>query len=980
MWPTLPPKADPHFQSGAWARRRAWPRPVTGGVRLDSGLLFVKGVESLPGGEPPARLRRALVRERQFDHTASQTTHQDGVPTLRLACPGVARPPSSQPAGGVPPTDSGRMCRLGRAGRVFSARAGPSPALGGPMPARHRAQQLLHASPAGFAGPGTRPRYMPDLPLEPEHIELDARIELETRTVEVTVVHTLRATRDGARSIRMDGVDLRSLAVDDPDGEPLTWRYDGDAVHVTWATPRGRDQRCRVRVRYHTRDPLTGMIFRGQGEGRFAATDHETERARHWLCCVDHPAVRTTLALRIRTETGLTVLSNGALEGCEDHDDGTSTTTWNCAERCPSYLLCVLVGDLVRHDAAPWRDTPLAWFAPRPADPAALDRSFGGTAAMLGWITQKLDRPLPWPKYFQFAVPAIGGAMENISLVSWDAAFLADERLHAEIGWLIDIINLHEMAHTWFGDRVVCREFAHSWLKESWATYMEVVWLEDTQGTDRSHVHLLDDLHTYTTEADRRYVRPIVTREFESSWDLFDAHLYPGGAWRLHMLRRELGDAAFWEGTQAYLTQYDEKVAETDDLRRCLEAAAGRPLARFFDMWLRAPGYPRLKASWAHDAESGLGTLKVEQTQVDSDRGVGEFRFPLTIAVEDKDGVWSQHTLQVDGTEAMLVLSLPAAPLQVVLDPECGLAASLEFDPGASMLMRSLTACPHVRGRVHAATTLAMRGRAGGISAIESAWSGEQEWGVRRWWARALGTSATTHAARATARLLAAESDPRVQSALTAAAHAHPEPAVAGALRAWLDTPGRPWRAQAEALKSLGRQRDDADVPRLEAAASGDGWWAWTQRGAVQGLGEHGSPDATEALLRLAEGDPLLEPAAAALGPALGAAANRCPRPLRARAQDALERLGRDPRYRIRMGAAAGLAALAEPSAATRIRSIEPSLAAQDVPRLRRLAHGLRSGDGGVSALRKQVDELETRLRAVAERQRERDARDDSAT
>jgi aminopeptidase N len=844
------------------------------------------------------------------------------------------------------------------------------------MPARHRAQQLLHAGPAGFAGPGARPQYMPDLPLEPEHMELEAWVELGTRTVRVSVVHSLRATRDGARTLRLDGVDLLALVVDDPDGEALEWRYDGDAVHITWATPRSRDQRCRVRVRYEVQDPLTGMLFRGQGEGRFAATDHETERARHWLCCVDHPAVRTTLAMRIRAETGLTVLANGERGGCEDHDDGTSTTTWTCAERCPSYLLCILVGDLVRHDAAPWGETPLAWFAPRPTDPETLQRSFGGTADMLSWITQKLDRPLPWPKYFQFAVPAIGGAMENISLVSWDAAFLADDRLRAEIGWLIDVINLHEMAHTWFGDRVVCREFAHSWLKESWATYMEVVWLEDTQGVDRSHVHLLDDLHTYTTEADGRYVRPIVTREFDSSWDLFDAHLYPGGAWRLHMLRREIGDVAFWEGTHAYLTQFDEEVAETDDLRRCLEEAAGRPLARFFDMWLRAPGYPKLKASWSHEAESGLGTLKVEQTQVDSDKGVGVFQFPLTVAIEETDGEWSRHTLRVDGAEAMLVLPLPAAPLQVVLDPDCGLAAGLEFDPGVSMLTRGLTACPHVRGRVHAATTLAKRGRAGGISAIESAWSGEQEWGVRRWWARALGTAATTHAAGALARLLATESDPRVQSALTAAAHGHPEPEMALALRAWLDTPGRPWRAQAEALKSLGRQRDEADVARLETTARGDGWWAWTQRGAVQGLGEHATPAAAEALLRLATDASLLEPAVAALGPALGAAASRCPRPVRARAQDALERLGRDPRYRVRMGAAGGMAALAEPGAAARITSLERAAAAQDVPRLRRLARGLRAGDGGVAALRKQVDELETRLRAVAERVRERDAKD----
>ena len=836
------------------------------------------------------------------------------------------------------------------------------------MPAHHRAAQLLHAPAPGFAASGTAPRYMPDLALEPTHLSLDVAFDLERQGVEVTVEHTFRASRGGARGIQLDGVDLDGLIAESSDGHALTWRYDGDTLHVTWAEPVERGQTRRLRVQYSVSQPLTGLIFRGTGEGRFAATDHETERARHWLCCVDHPSVRTTLELRIRAEQGLTVLGNGALVKTESHTDGTATTTWRSEQRCPSYLLCILVGDLTRHDEPAWNDTPLAWFAPRPYDAATLARSFGRTAGMLDWITTRLARPLPWPKYFQFGVPAIGGAMENISLVSWDAAFLSDARLHEEIGWLIDVINLHELAHTWFGDRVVCREFAHSWLKESWATYMEVVWLEETVSVDRSHVHLLDDLHTYTSEADARYVRPIVTREFESSWDLFDAHLYPGGAWRLHMLRHELGDDAFWRGTQAYLSEFDEKVAETDDFRRCMEQASGRPLARFFDEWLRSPGYPQLKATWSHDAEKGQGRLEVVQEQVDSEKGVGAFRFPITVALESGDGTWSHHVLSVESDRAVLRVPLDAAPQQVVLDPECRLAARLDFDPGEPMLTRSLTACPHVRGRVHAATTLAKRGRAGGISAIESAWTSEPSWGVRRWWARALAASSSAHSGAALARLLGVETDPRVQSSLTAAAGAHPDPRVAQALRSWLDGPARPWRAQAEALRSLGAQRDPTDVPRLEAAARGEGWWAWRQRGAVQGLGAHGSDAAVQVLLSLTGQDTLPEDALVALGGALGAAAVRCAPHVQHTAEDALVRLARDPRYKVRQGAATGLAALGTPGAATRIEGLLPQVASQDAPALRRLVARARKGAGGTAALHKQVEELQTRLRKLEAR------------
>lgn len=34
----------------------------------------------------------------------------------------------------------------------------------------------------------------------------------------------------------------------------------------------------------------------------------------------------------------------------------------------------------------------------------------------------------------------------------------------------------------WCHDQI--RHFEHAWLKESWATYMEALWLEDTMGQD----------------------------------------------------------------------------------------------------------------------------------------------------------------------------------------------------------------------------------------------------------------------------------------------------------------------------------------------------------------------------------------------------------------------------------------------------------------------------------------------------------------
>ena len=73
------------------------------------------------------------------------------------------------------------------------------------------------------------------------------------------------------------------------------------------------------------------------------------------------------------------------------------------------------------------------------------------------------------------------------------------------------MINLHEMAHSYFGDLVVIRDYAHAWLKESWATYMESVWLSECVGIEVGQCLLQEDRLAYLSEVDDRYSRPIVS-------------------------------------------------------------------------------------------------------------------------------------------------------------------------------------------------------------------------------------------------------------------------------------------------------------------------------------------------------------------------------------------------------------------------------------------------------------------------------------
>jgi len=70
--------------------------------------------------------------------------------------------------------------------------------------------------------------------------------------------------------------------------------------------------------------------------------------------------------------------------------------------------------------------------------------------------------------------------------------------------------------------------------------------------------------------------------------------LYEKGGLVLHMLRRELSDAVFFQGVQNYLKRHAFGIVETTDLMRAFEEASGRSLERFFDQWVYRPGHPEL--------------------------------------------------------------------------------------------------------------------------------------------------------------------------------------------------------------------------------------------------------------------------------------------------------------------------------------------------------------------------------------------------
>ena len=624
-----------------------------------------------------------------------------------------------------------------------------------------------------FASPSAESHYRPDFQLEPVHEIINLTFAIKDSKCFGSVTQRVKANvaTNTVLSLNALNFTISEVTSIDPATKKtfdITWHYDGSLISVSWKQSWSAEEVRDVIINYEVVKPIAGLYFSYPDDNQtdkpiYVGADHETEKARYWLPCIDHPSIRTTLEFFLTSDSSHTILANGKLVDEKVNGD-KKTAHWILDFPCPSYLTTICIGDLVTYED---RDADagkgpiqVKYFSSKRYSANDLKLSFDRTPKMLEWMNKKLGVPLPYPKYYQYALPHHGGAMENISLVSWDDFHVLDETGAKEFTWQVDQINVHEMAHSWFGDSVVIKDFAHAWMKESWATYMETVWLEENVSQEEADYDRFVNERRYRNET-KRYVRPVVTNKYDSSWNMFDSHLYPGGAQRIDMVRKLVGDEAFWKGVNEYLVTYQRKIAETSDFQRMLEKHSGLNLQQFFDQWYYSKGFPILKITSKFDDKNKMLELKIKQAQVNKEKEIGLFKFILEVRLEIDEKTYLDYTFDISEEEHVFYAKLDKNPLQIIIDEKNKVLMDFEFNPGPEMLKRIITN-GSMKNKIYAMTELSKKGTDDIVQFLADLYNQENFWGIKTEIISTLGSIYNVKSIDALLTIFRAEQDPMV--------------------------------------------------------------------------------------------------------------------------------------------------------------------------------------------------------------------------
>jgi aminopeptidase N len=461
----------------------------------------------------------------------------------------------------------------------------------------------------------------------------------------------------GARGMEIKEVSLLS----ESDKRPLTYKYENDSLKIKLNRFYTNNEEYKIYIDYISKpDELKdlggsaainsdkGLYFinadgKEKNKPRQIWTQGETQSNSVWFPTIDSPNERMTQEIYITVDSSFVTLSNGLLiSSIANEREGTRTDYWKQSVPAAPYLTMMAISNFkIVKDK--WKNKEVNYYVDPEYEKYA-KMIFGNTPEMMEFFSNKLGVDFVWEKYSQVVVhDYVSGAMENASATLHGEFLQRDDRAYLD-ETNEDIIS-HELFHQWFGDLVTCESWSNIPLNESFATYGEYLWNENKYGREAADYGLMNDLSQYLNQA-RGNNPDLVRYDYDEREELFDGITYQKGGRILHMLRKFVGDDAFFKSLNLYLTTNKFKSVEIANLRLAFEEVTGRDLNWFFNQWFFNHGHPDLNINYSYDDISKTQFVIIEQKQ-DFEKD-SLFTLPLSIDIYTngkavRNNVWITH-------------------------------------------------------------------------------------------------------------------------------------------------------------------------------------------------------------------------------------------------------------------------------------------------------------------------------------------------
>ncbi len=504
------------------------------------------------------------------------------------------------------------------------------------------------------------PRYTPERINNLVHTKLDVKFNYANSSLSGKAWITLTPHFYPTDSLTLDAkgmqINAMSLYKEGKPSEKLIYTNTGEQLKIKLDIAYRKGEKYTVYIDYISlpneyeknsgRDPMLGTkglyFINPKGENKRKPTQiwtqGETESNSVWFPTIDQTQQKTTQEIYMTVPDMYVTLSNGKLISQKKNTDGTRTDYWKMDLPHSPYLFYMGVGDYaIIKDS--WKGKDVSYYVEPEYAPVAR-KIFGNTPEMMTYFSKLTGVDYPWIKYSQITGrDYVAGAMENTTATMHQNRAQQDARELTD-GNLWEGTIAHELFHQWFGDYVTAESWSHLTLNESFADYSQLLWQEYKYGVDAALAENFQGMQGYLFGNNEQ--KHLVRFYYSDREDMFDGVSYQKGGRILHMLRKYIGDSAFFKGLNLYLQTNKFKAAEAHHLRLALEETSGKDLHWYFDQWYFGSGHPKLDIQYKFDSTQKQTLVVVKQTQtsgkifklptyIDVYQGISKTRYPVWI-------------------------------------------------------------------------------------------------------------------------------------------------------------------------------------------------------------------------------------------------------------------------------------------------------------------------------------------------------------
>ncbi|MFQ6553257.1 aminopeptidase N [Aestuariibius insulae] len=477
----------------------------------------------------------------------------------------------------------------------------------------------------------------------------------------------------GTFALHGEHLDLISASID---GEPVDPAFTEDGL--TLSVPEAPFiWEAEVEISPETNKALEGLYL---SNGMYC-TQCEAQGFRRITYYPDRPDVMATFTVRIESDLPV-LLSNGNLTG---RGDGWSE--WHDPWPKPAYLFALVAGDLLDvHDTfttASGREVQLAVWVRK------------GDEHKCGWALNSLKKSMAWDEEVYgreydldiFNIVAVDdfnmGAMENKGLNIFNAsAVLASPDTSTDADFeRIEAIVAHEYFHNWTGNRITCRDWFQLCLKEGLTVFRDQQFTSDMRSAPVKRIEDAILLRSRQFREDAGpLAHPVRPESFVEINNFYTVTVYEKGAELIGMLKRLVGDDAYYRALDLYFDRHDGDAATIEDWIKVFEDTIDGDLSQFM-LWYSQAGTPRLTVT--ETFEDGTHEIILEQTIPNTPGQTNKHphHIPLAFALFDPTtGAQLGEEVLADLTEARTVLRHEGLERKPVLSLNRGFAAPIILD------------------------------------------------------------------------------------------------------------------------------------------------------------------------------------------------------------------------------------------------------------------------------------------------------------